>query len=545
MCGIFVYHTQAVSSKRSTEALVAAAKKLQHRGPDNFAYEWVSNECFFAFHRLSLVGLDQTSNQPLHAKNCTLICNGMIYNYADLIARHNLGADLITKNDCEVVIHLYRMFGMEAAVKMLDGSVFALALYDHENSTLIIANDHIGVRPLYSGGTTTLEMFFASEPCALAGLVDKICWFQPGTVATFNTSGVTRHLYWWNVPRLPPKPLDDAEEAALGISHYLNCAVQKRMLGERKVGCLLSGGLDSSTVAALVAQRLPGVRTFCIGLAGSPDMKCAKIVAEHIKSTHTAVEVTVAEMLAAIPEVVAAIQSYDVTTVRASVPQYLLCKYIAKNHPDIKILFNGDCSEEIFASYAYSKFAPTAGEFFLDNQRLVREVHLYDVLRSDRCIAHFGIDARTPFADRELLEFVMTIAPELKMFGPRARFGIEKHLLRTVSQNVLPREIAWRAKTAFSDGVSAENNSWHTILQHHFSTREIPAPFLEHSEIKTAEAYEYLKLYAEIFGQAPLDVLMRKNPFCNSLADLVPQYWMPRFVPGMTDPSARELPAVE
>lgn len=566
MCGIFVFVCRKPPANREalTALLVKHAQRLHHRGPDAFTYEWVSDWCFFAFTRLSLVGLDESHDgMPLHVSGplgaMSLVCNGMIYNYKRLAAERRY--ELTTSNDCEVLGHLYLDYSLkrkqdeEQWPRMLQkvrGS-FAFALYDSMRDRVCIANDHMGIRPLYRGVATNGDYAFASEPVALAELCDQsIQWFSPGTYQELSapSSHVCSVGRWWSV--------FDAVTAVGGgeketgreetLEELLVQAVRRRLVGERPLACLLSGGVDSSLVSALVRKLLPADRelhTFSIGLPDSPDLAMAELVAKHIGSTHHAIVVTKAQMLAAIPEVVRAVQSYDVTTIRASVGQYLVCKAIAEHPGDFKMIFNGDCSEEIFASYAYSGFAPSDKAFSADNAKLVQDVHMFDVLRSDRCIAHFGMDARTPFADIDLVEFVMSLPASAKTFGPRGANSIEKFLLRTVAAKYLPAEVAWRPKTAFSDGVSSEaqGESWHQVLTEHFSTAPPPPPLVAYNSpvLHTREAYAYLQEYAGIFSLDAKDLLTRRDLQRISILDLVPYYWMPRFV-SARDPSARTLP---
>lgn len=549
MCGILVYICKDPKVKPNDELLHKSLQTIKHRGPDVTVAKWISDQCFMGFHRLSLVGLDPESNQPLmtHGGRFSLVCNGMIYNYADLF--RELGVEPETENDCEVITHAVLEWGTTLALERMRG-VFSFVLHDREDNTYIIANDPLGIRPLYQGKTRTGDWVFASEPVALSELCDaSIEWFKPGTFTFMELSAKytkISNFKWWDAFRFTSVgDVTGPEFHADKIGQLLTRAVHRRMLGDRPLACLLSGGLDSSTVAALVAREMTKrgqeLHTFTIGMSDAPDVLAARVVARHIGSVHHEVIVTAEEMLAAIPEVVRAIQSYDVTTIRASTPQYLLCKFIAKS-TDFKIIFNGDCSEEIFASYAYSAFAPSDKAFWEDNARLVNEVHMYDGLRSDRCIAHFGMDARTPFADRDLVEYVLRMPVQAKRFGPRYSGRIEKKALRWFSETILPKEIAWRVKTAFSDGVSLEGaTSWHKTCQRHFEALEnedvrrttlASIHATPYTTIQSAEARMYYRWYVETIGRCGRDV-----------DALVPQYWMPRFVTA-TDPSARALPTV-
>lgn len=525
MCGIFAF-----CGDPDGIDVTAASRRIAYRGPDDHELEMPAFNVCMGFHRLALVGLDPGSHQPLAHDGMTLICNGMIYNYEELIEEY--GLHMHTHNDCEVILHLWRKHKWRT-LDLLRG-VFAFVLYDRREMEVVFARDPIGIRPMYMG-TGRGRVMWASEPIAMAGVVEKIEWVPSGYcghLSLLESNLAPKLRRWWSVPSVQIFAHTPDERAAVStqIVQLLRQSIRRRTLGERPLACLLSGGLDSSSVAALLAEAIAPrkLHTFSIGLEGSPDLQHAQMVADKIGSEHTAVIMTFSEMLEIIPEVIRATQTYDITTIRASVPQYLLCKYIAEN-TEYKIIFNGDCSEEIFASYAYSRFAPSPQAFLEDNRRLITEVYLYDGLRSDRTIAHFGLDARTPFADVDLVEYVMKLDPELKMFGESAHNKIEKGLLRDGMWEMLPVEVASRPKVAFSDGVSMESDSWHDVVRRHFDTTVTdPAGHrFERFGIRSPEAWFYFEQFRELMRGSRVD-------------SLLPTYWMPRFVES-ADPSAREL----
>lgn len=565
MCGIFAFLASTETKirppqKATVEECGTTDETLVRRGPDSHEAKWVSEDgVFMAFHRLAIVGQDEASSHIISSrdKSIHMVCNGMIYNYTEILEELSVTPE--SDSDCEVILHLYMRYG-GASQKLFDKlrGVYAFCLWDSKRQVLVVGNDPLGIRPLYQGWTREGDRVFASVPSALVPLCDaRIDWFRPGTFTVLShqcnnhsdvrSRGVRaaseRTMVYWHARWFSPRMTYCEEDDTGRILELLDDAVRVRMLGDRPFCALLSGGLDSSTVCALLQRtlrkhELPPLHTFCIGFEGSPDLLAARIVADHIGSFHHEIITTKEEMISAIPEVVRAIQSYDVTTVRASTPQFLLCKHIAEN-TNFKMVFNGDCSEEIFASYAYSKFAPSGQEYLADNVRLVDEVHMYDGLRSDRTIAYWGMDARTPFADKRLVEYVLQIRPVRKMFGTGTSNAIEKLLLRkqVLREGLLPESVAMRPKTAFSDGVSKTDDSWHTILSRAFphdpsaSLLELLKKHKTHVP-ESGEAGHYLQLYLEhLNGGAER----------SDLLTLVPEYWMPRFVVGVTDPSARIL----
>lgn len=478
--------------------------------------------------RLKLVGMDAGSNEPLDVDDCVLVCNGMIYNYRAFSYTYT------THNDCEVIIHLYRSYGACDMMDYLDG-VFAFVLYDKRTNKLIIGRDALGIRPLFMRQDSDGSIHFSSEsPCLFDDAGDStVTWIEPGTVMTLNLDNTTPRrdscTTWWNLGSISP-----SQPSTSTLMQHLSAAVTKRMLGERPIGALLSGGIDSSTVAAILAREMrtsqKTLQTFSIGLADSPDLVAARTVAAFIHSDHHEVVVTAEDMIAALPDVMRSLQTFCVTTIRASTPMWLLCKYIAKN-TDVKILFNGDVSDEIFGSYAYFAAAPSSEAFYHENARILKHVYKYDVLRSDRCTAAWGLDARTPFADKYLVDYVMGLPASTKQASSTQ---MEKQLLRKAvsDQGLLPDDITWRSKTAFSDGISHEHTSWHTILQHHFDKLiDVDDPryqqFLRDWNTRTILTQEAF-YYTTHFPNRP-----------DAIA-LIGKSWMPRFVDAK-DPSARTL----
>ena len=520
------------------------------------------------FHRLAINGLNSESNQPIEIENIVLICNGEIYNYRQLFK--NIGVEPHTGSDCEIIIHLYLKFGIEQTLILLDGE-FSFIMYDNRitsdlNNKVFVARDPYGVRPLYqvrpTNQTNSSLRCFASELKCIEKFYNddntnlEVLHFKPGTYSIFNLSSKINAV--WspveeNIPYIIPSfphswcinhKTEDVFICNMyhKISAYLNAAVNKRCLAtERPIACLLSGGLDSSLVAALVNdfynshELVNRLETYSIGLFGSEDLKHAKIVAEYLGTNHTEIIVTEKEMFEAIPEVIYAIESYDTTSVRASIGNFLLGKYISKNS-EAKVIFNGDGADELFGGYLYMNKCPDDIEFDRETRRLLKDIHAFDVLRSDKCISSHGLEPRTAFLDRSLVDFVLSIPPYFRNHANIDK--CEKFILRYgfapenftnfADEPLLPDSIIWRRKEAFSDGVSSKGRSLYKILQD-----------LILVELKTNNEYEITNIGSDIETEKAYykNIFESKFPNC---ANIVPYYWMPKYTNAI-DPSARTL----
>jgi asparagine synthase (glutamine-hydrolysing) len=423
-----------------------------------------------------------------------------------------------------------------AFCRALDGD-FAIILYDALTNEYIVARDPYGVRPLYWSECKFRGMSFSSERKGLErwlGDGGKIYEFPPGEVWRVSSNGPVSKEVYHTVPWLKGVYTDATALSAVKDS-FLD-AVQKRLMTERPIAALLSGGLDSSLVAAsvqkmLIERGLPALKTFSIGMAGSSDLKHARLVADWIKSDHHEVLVTADEMFNAIPSVIRDIESYDITTVRASVGNWLVAKAV-RERSECKVVFNGDGSDEVWGSYLYFYKAPNDIQFEADSQRLLGEIHRYDVLRSDRSISSHGLEARTPFLDRQFVSVANSIPTELRRPGKRC----EKDLLRRAfsfaedSDTLLPPEVLWRRKEAFSDGVSGVEKSWFEQIQERVrglvpTDWEDKALGFVEPVPKTPEAYYYRSLYESMYEKT---------------GDYWP-FWMPQWSPETNDPSARTL----
>ena len=537
MCGIFSilgksYHTH--------NELLEKCNKGKNRGPEfstlkSFISDGDPSVFRMGFHRLAINGLDEKSNQPLSLNGCYLVCNGEIYNYKDLVEEN--GFETNTQSDCEVILHLYKKYGMEYTLRLIDG-VFAFVLVDTAEKRAYVARDAFGVRPLFWYTSEDGKHYgFASEMKQLVSLTSsKIEQFKPGTFSSFelDTSAKKNEsepfFYFPFVTRLEiPYPSEYTIYKYLGqIKLRLRNAVKKRVENtDRPIACLLSGGLDSSLITALVAGMMKDVsklETYSIGLEGSEDLVYAQKVADYLGTKHTSIVATEKEFLDAIPEVIYAIESYDTTTVRASVGNFLVSRYIRKNS-DAKVIFNGDGSDELTGGYLYFHKCPEPSEFDRECRRLLKNIHFFDGLRSDRSISYHGLEARTPFLDRSLVEHYLTFPPELRDHNELKH--CEKYLLREAfsADKLLPDEILWRTKEAFSDGVSSSKKSWYETIQENIKDDIC----LEITNMVNPPVTPEQKYYRSIFE--------KHYP---GRGNVIPYFWMPRYT-NATDSSARTL----
>ena len=524
MCGIFSYNGRTYK----WSALHEAVDLISYRGPDNSHHEIIGDDILFAFHRLAIIGTSESGDQPMkhpQDESLTLICNGEIYNYKDLAKKYNF--DLTTGSDCEIILHMFKKFGIDKTIKELDG-VFMFVLHDASSNQLFASRDPMGVRPGFIGKRKE-EIFIASEAKPLIQFCDEVWPFRPGTWWCSKAPETFNRYFTYNGNMIKEK---DEDTICKQIKVLLTNAVKKRLMAEREIGCLLSGGLDSSLITSLVSKynQDKQLNTFSIGMPGSIDLEYAQTVANFLNTKHHQIEISEKEFLSAIETVIYNIESYDTTTVRASVGNYLVSKYISEN-TDCKVIFNGDGSDEVCCGYVYLKNAPSENSLQNESKRLIKEIHYFDVLRSDRSISSNGLEARTPFLDKAFVKYYLSIPAELKQFNGIDR--LEKHILRKAfdNQNVLPDEVLWRRKCAFSDGVSPQKKSWHKIIQHHVDSIITDREFLEqkdnyeHCPPQLKESYYYRKVF---------------DSFFTNQNKLIPHYWMPKWS-STTDPSAREL----
>jgi len=539
MCGIFSF----ISDNK--ESIVSNYNvnynnfiKLKNRGPDNTKC-LILNNITLGFHRLCINDLSDSGNQPMKYKDYYLICNGEIFNHKELIKKYNFKTN--STSDCEVILHLYHYLLNEYKIKKkseiiniicndLDGE-FAFILYDSNINVSYIARDPYGVRPLFIGTNdynNNKHFIFSSELKGMNNLVNNVKQFEPGSYMIISDD-LSFYKNKYHLIKYNNKQYLNYTEQTKNLNKIFREAVYKRMMSDKEICSLLSGGLDSSLVASIVSEKLgPNkLKTFAIGLKGSPDLKYAKIVAEHIKSIHYSVELTEKEFLEAIETVIYAIESYDTTTVRASVGNYLVSKYIKEN-TNCKVVFNGDYADEVCGGYKYFKNSPSNKDFHNECIRLINNIHYFDCLRSDRSISNNGLEARVPFADKEFVNYYLSISPELR----KSNNKIEKYMLRKAFEkdNLLPYSILWRQKEAFSDGVTSETRSWHTIIQEFVDT-QISDEYFEENKNKYTYNTPVLKesfYYREIFKK-----------YYDNFDTIIPYFWMPKWCENTNDPSAR------
>ena len=508
--------------------------KIKARGPEETRILALPHGGTFGFNRLALNGLSSDGMQPMRYNNVYWMCNGEIYNWKELAREYKINTT--SGSDCELLgeLYLHNRDSLINFFQLLDG-VYATVIVDVERDIAIIAKDPYGVRPLFVGD----NKYFASELKALYPLCKDIKPFLPGTYRVYNltTLECLENTSYIQIPFLKNPEYYDIDSAAKGLRSSLEASVQKRLLCERPVAALLSGGLDSSLIASIVQKNLRALglkplKTFCIGLTGSTDIVYARKVADFIGSDHTEIILSEDEFFDAIPHVIKDIESYDTTTVRASVGNWLVSKYI-KEHTDCKVVFNGDGSDEVFGSYLYFYNAPNDYAYEEEVSRLLKDIHYFDVLRSDRSISSHGLEPRTPFLDRQFVQVARSIATSLRR-PVRGRF-VEKYILRQAFNDgvTLPPEVLWRTKEAFSDGVSSLSKSWSTIIKEKvdpiISTEDmlnnsIQYPYLTPT---TKEMYYYRSIFEKYYG--------------SHNASNVPYFWMPKWSPEATDPSARAL----
>ncbi len=517
MCSIMGYCDKAAAIEEFKKGFL----KTVSRGPDDSRIVDTGSG-ILGFHRLAIMGLTPEGMQPFRLGDSYVVCNGEIYGYEKIKAELAKKYEFKSGSDCEILLPMYREYGTDMFA-MLDAE-FALIIYDGEAKEFIAARDPIGIRPLYYGYDKKDAIVFASEPKNLVGLCKKIMPFPPGH---YYKGG--KFVCYRDIAAVDEVCYDDLDAVCKNIHDKLVAGVDKRLVADAKVGFLLSGGLDSSLVCAIAQKRSKKpIRTFAIGMSEDAiDLKYAKQVADYIGSDHTEVIMNKEQVLASLEEVIAMLGTFDITTIRASMGMYLLCKWIHEN-TDIRVLLTGEISDELFG-YKYTDFAPSSEEFQKESQKRVRELHMYDVLRADRCISVNSLEARVPFGDLDFVKYVMSVDPEKKL----NTYGKGKYLLRRAFEgDYLPHDILYREKAAFSDAVG---HSMVDYLKEYAEEKYTESEFEQKCK-KYSYAAPFTKeslLYREIFEK-----------YYPDQAEMIKDFWMPnKSWKGcdVNDPSARVL----
>lgn len=532
MCGIFGILGEEFI-KNNLSQIKDALELIEHRGPDSASIDMLDNErVLLGFHRLAIMDPSNKGNQPLNLNGYYLICNGEIYNYKKLI--EDEGFEVKTGSDCEVILHMYKKYGIDKTIRRLDG-VFAFMLYDINNKVLHVGRDPVGVRPLFyfkRGNTHG----FCSEVKSLSYLLDsfieddtKIEIFPPGSYISISDYVKVDRFTYYNYDYSREIGNLEDKEVMNNIKILFAKAVNKRLMSDRPLGCLVSGGLDSSLVASITSHLgIDNLETFSIGIGNSPDLNYADEVAEYLGTKHHRIEMDIEDFINVVPDVIRSIESYDITTVRASVPNYLLSQYINRE-TDIKVILSGEGADEILGGYLYFHNAPDMESFQNETHRRVRLLHQYDVLRSDRATAAHGLEVRVPFLDKDLINYVLSLEPRYKVHYDENEKRIEKYILRKAFDGkYLPENILWRQKDAFSDAVgynwvtSIKEFANNEISDDEFSNREELYPY---NTPDTKEAFYYRKIFEEYYP---------------GRAELISEMWRPLWS-DTTEPSATAL----
>lgn len=549
MCGIVC----AFDVKQKTEILrpqvLDMSKKIRHRGPD-WSGVFSNEKAIMAHERLAIVD-PASGKQPLFTKNKSLVlaANGEIYNHRELRKQFEGKFEFQTESDCEVILALYQAKGT-SFVDELNG-IFGFAIYDVEKDEYFIARDHMGIIPLYIGWDQHGTFYVASELKALEGYCTKIELFPPGHYMSSKDGELVK---WYNREWTEFDAVNENETSIQELKEALEAAVKRQLMSDVPYGVLLSGGLDSSITSAVAkkfAQKriesgdqqdawYPQLHSFAVGLEGSPDLVAAKKVADHIGTIHHEIKFTIQEGLDAIRDVIYNIETYDVTTIRASTPMYLMARVIKSM--GIKMVLSGEGSDELFGGYLYFHKAPNAREFHEETVRKLSKLHMYDCLRANKSLAAWGIEGRVPFLDKEFMDVAMRINPQDKMINGER---MEKWVLRKAFEEMLPESVAWRQKEQFSDGVGY---SWIDTLKE-VVAKEVSDEQLANAKFRfpiqtptSKEEYYYRSLFTEHFPSdaAALSVPQEASVACSTKVALE---WDEAFK-NLNDPSGRAVAKV-
>jgi len=549
MCGIVCAFDLKQSSEELRPQLLEMAKCIRHRGPD-WSGIFNNDKAILAHERLAIV--DPTSGkQPLFSedKNLVLAANGEIYNHQELRKQFEGSYAFQTKSDCEVILALYKEKGSDFLDEL--NGIFGFALYDVEQDSYLIARDHMGIIPLYMGWDKNGSFYVASELKALEGVCTKIELFPPGH---YLDSKEGKLVQWYTRDWMDYEAVKDNESSISELRNALDAAVHRQLMSDVPYGVLLSGGLDSSITSALAKKYAdkriesgdkdsawyPRLHSFAIGLEGSPDLAAAQIVAKHLDTVHHEIEFTIQEGIDAIRDVIYHVETYDITTIRASTPMFLLARAIKAM--GIKMVLSGEGADEIFGGYLYFHKAPSAKDFHEENVRKLDKLHMYDCLRANKSLASWGIEGRVPFLDKEFMDVAMRLNPQDKMINGER---MEKWILRKAFEDMLPESVAWRQKEQFSDGVGY---SWIDTLKE-MVEKQVSDEQIANAQYRfpiqtptSKEEFYYRSIFEEHFPSdtAALSVPSVPSVACSSPVALE---WDESFK-NMNDPSGRAVASV-
>ncbi len=550
MCGIVCAFDLKQETAKLRPQLLEMSKSIRHRGPDwNGVYS--TENAILAHERLAIVD-PASGKQPLFSKDGKLIlaANGEIYNHKELRAALTSDYEFQTESDCEIILALYKEYGVDFIDKL--NGIFGFALYDAEKDEYFISRDHMGIIPLYMGWDQHGTFYVGSELKALEGVCSKIELFPPGHYLSSRDKAPVR---WYSRDWMQFDAVKDNESSIEELHDALAAAVKRQLMSDVPYGVLLSGGLDSSIISAVAklysekriesgdeqAAWWPQLHSFSIGLKGSPDLAAAKVVADHIGTVHHPIEFTIQEGLDAIRDVIYHLETYDITTIRASTPMYLMARVIKSM--GVKMVLSGEGADEIFGGYLYFHKAPTAQDFHEETVRKLDKLHMYDCLRANKSLAAWGIEGRVPFLDKEFMDVAMRLNPKDKMINKEQ--SMEKWILRKAFEKYLPESVAWRQKEQFSDGVGY---SWIDTL------KEVVGAAVSDTQMENAhhrfpihtpqnkEEYHYRSIFEEHF---PSDAAALCVPSVPSVACSTPiaLEWDEAFK-NMNDPSGRAVALV-
>ena len=549
MCGIVCAFDLKEKAAVLRPQVLEMSKKIRHRGPD-WSGIYNDEKAIMAHERLAIVD-PASGKQPLFSEDRKLVlaANGEIYNHRELRKQLKESYSFQTESDCEVILALYKEKGVHFLDEM--NGIFGFALYDVEQDSYFIARDHIGIIPLYVGWDANGTFYVASELKALEGVCTKIQLFPPGHYLS-STDGV--FVRWYKRDWVEYEAVKDNETSVEQVRDALEAAVHRQLMSDVPYGVLLSGGLDSSVTSAIAkkyAQKRiesddtteawwPQLHSFSVGLEGSPDLAAARKVAEHIGTIHHEIKFTIQEGLDAIRDVIYNLETYDITTVRASTPMYLMARVIKSM--GIKMVLSGEGADELFGGYLYFHKAPNAQEFHEETVRKLDKLHMYDCLRAHKSLAAWGIEGRVPFLDKEFMDVAMRLNPKDKMINGER---MEKWVVRKAFESYLPESVAWRQKEQFSDGVGY---SWIDTLKKVVS-EEVTDEQLANAKYRfplqtptSKEEFYYRSIFAEHFPSdaAALCVPQEPSVACSTKIALE---WDEAFK-NMNDPSGRAVAKV-